>query len=125
MGFCQVGVECVMLEVSAITNDPYQVHEVYLPNGEPLGLTLKFHEQQYAWIIEEMTYKDYVFHGIKIVDSMNLLFQFSSRLPFGLACYSTNKIGPSFIDDFAEKISTLYILTQEECDQIKSFFTGN
>lgn len=112
-----------MFEVS-LTNDPYQYQQPYLPNGEPLELWIKFHEQQSAWIIETMTYKDYTFHGIKIVDNVNLLAQFSSKLPFGLACYSTNKIGPSLIDDFAEKISTLYTLTQEECDEIRQFYTG-
>jgi len=115
----------IMLEVSAITNDPMQEHTIYLPNGEPMGLKLKFLEAQYAWIIEELTYGDYTFYGINIVDSLNLLYQFSSKLPFGLACYSTNKLGPKFIDDFSDKISTLYILDEEEVGQIKSVFTGN
>ena len=113
-----------MLEISAITNDPMQEHEIYLPDGEPMGLKLKFLEQQYAWIIEKLTYGDYVFYGLNIVDSLNLLYQFSSKLPFGIACYSTNKLGPKFIDDFSDKISTLYILTQEECAEIKTVFTG-
>ena len=112
-----------MLEVTAITNDPSQQHEIYLPNGESLYLDVVFHEQQNAWVIESMTYLDYTFHGIHIVDNTNLISQFSSKLPFGLACYSSNKLGPTFIDDFADKISTLYILTEEECEEIKSFFT--
>lgn len=113
-----------MLEVSSITNDPVQEHEIYLPNGEVLELTLKFIEQQYMWIIESMTYQDRVWHGINIVDSINLFQQFSSRMPFGLACFSTNKLGPKFIDDFTDKVSTLYILTEEECAEIKKLFTG-
>lgn len=113
-----------MLEVSSLTNDPYQEHEVYLPDGQPLGLKIKFQEQQYTWFIEEMTYQNYEFHGLKIVDSINFLYQYSSKLPFGMACFSSNKLGPMFLDDFSSGVSKLYILTADECAGIKTFFTG-
>ena len=113
-----------MLEITALTNDPAQEHEVYLPDGEPLHLKLRFQEQQNAWIIEELQYKDIYLYGIRIVDSLNLLYQFSYSLPFGLSCASSNGIGPSFIDDFADRISIMYILTEEECAEIKQFYTG-
>lgn len=114
-----------MKEVNSITNDPYQDHQVYLPNGEPLGLKIKFEEQQYCWFIEEMNYLGQMFYNLKLVDSMNLLFQYQSKLPFGLALYSSNKLGPMFIDDFSDGVSKLYVLTKEECDEIKRFFTGS
>ena len=113
-----------MLEVTALTNDPAQEHEIYLPDGETLHLKVRFHEQQNAWVIEELAYKDIYLYGIHIVDSLNLLYQYSSKLPFGLSCASSNGIGPSFIDDFSDRISIMYILTEEECAEIKSFYTG-
>lgn len=113
-----------MLEVTSLTNDPAQEHQVFLPDGEPLGLKIRFQEQQHAWIIEELKYKDVYIYGIHIVDNLNLLYQYSSKLPFGLSCASSNGIGPSFIDDFADRISILYILTEEECAEIENFFTS-
>lgn len=101
-----------------------QEHQIFLPNGEKLGLKLKFVDQQYSWIIEELRYKDDYFYGIPVVDSLNMLDQFTYKLPFGLSCASSNGLGPTFIDDFADRISIMSIQTEEECKQIQEFFAG-
>lgn len=113
-----------MLQITSITNDPYQKQTLFLPNGEAFTFQIYFRPMQYGWFIETLTYQDFVLNGVRITNSPNILFQFMNKLPFGLACYSKANREPTQQDDFSSGASTLYVLTQEECQAYLEIVRG-
>jgi len=113
-----------MLQVTSITNDPYQKQTLFLPNGEAVTFLLYFRPMQFGWFIPELTYNDFVLKGVRVTNSPNILFQFMNQIPFGLACYSKENREPTLQDDFSSGASTLYILTEEECQAYLEFVRG-
>jgi len=113
-----------MLRITSLTNDPYQKHTLFLPNGNVFTMYLYFRPMQFGWFIPELTYEDFVLRGTRVTNSPNILFQFMNQLPFGLACYSKENREPTLQDDFTSGASSLYVLTEEECQEYLEFIRG-
>lgn len=103
-----------MYLIQQITSDPLQKQTLILPDGTSLSLTLYFMPMQYAWVITELVYGDFLLQGVRISNSPNILYQFQNQIPFGLACYSTQNREPTQQQDFSSGASKLYILDAAE-----------
>lgn len=99
---------------------------IILNDGSEISLTIYFNANAQGWFIQNLTYSTFVLCGFRIVNSPNLLYQWQNILPFGLACFSINNsaLDPSFVEDFLSGNSSLYILTQAECQQYAEFLSG-
>lgn len=104
----------MMLRIEQITANPFQKQRLQLPNGEIVTMVMNFKPLQLGWFITELTYLDFVIHGLRIVNTPNMLFQWRNEIPFGLGCFSTANREPTFQEDFSSKASILYILTADE-----------
>lgn len=107
-----------------LTTAPLQVQTLILPDGSSLEMTIYFVPMQLSWFITNITYGAFQLNGIHIVNSPNMLNQFRSQIPFGIACYSTNNREPSQQQDFSSGASVLYLLTQAECQEYAEFLSG-
>lgn len=106
-----------MLLISQVTSDPLQVRTLTLPDGTQLGLTIYFIQNQLGWFITSLTYGSFTLQGIRITNSPNILHQWRNIIPFGLGCFSQSNREPTQQQDFSSGASTLYILTQAECEE--------
>lgn len=113
-----------MLKITSLTNDPYQKQTLFLPNGETVVLYLYFRPMQFGWFIQKLQYGDFILNSVRITNSPNMLFQFMNKLPFGLGCFSKDNREPTQQDDFTSGASSLYILTEEECQAYLEFVRG-
>ena len=100
-----------MLNITATTN---QKTTFTLPDGSLFSITLYFSDRQIGWFIKELTYNTFTLKGIRVTNSPNIMHQFSNKLPFGIACLSTNNLEPFLVDSFTSGVSTLYLLTATE-----------
>lgn len=110
-----------MLLIQQVTSNPLQKQTLVLPDGSSLSLVIYFRPLQQGWFINNLTYGTFVLNGLRITNSPNMLNQWRSLLPFGLACFSTANREPSLSQDFSSGASSLYILTQAEVDQYTEF----
>lgn len=110
--------------IQQITADPLQQQTLILPTGASLSITLYFIALQQGWFITNLTYGAFVLNGLRITNSPNMLNQFLNQIPFGLGCFSNGNREPSLIQDFASGNSTLYLLTQAECQQYAELLSG-
>lgn len=113
-----------MYQIKQITNDPLQKQTLILPDGTSLELVLYFIPMQYAWVIQSLTYGEFVLNGVRVCNSPNMLYQFKNQIPFGIACFSTNAREPSQQDDFTSGASTLFILTAAEVEEYAEILSG-
>jgi hypothetical protein len=52
------------------------------------------------------------------------LFQYMNQIPFGLACYSKQNREPSLQNDFLSGATSLYILSEAECQEYLELVRG-
>ena len=98
-----------MLQITTITNSPYQTAIFKLENGQPLQFTLRYSYNQQGWYYN-FTYGSYTVNNRRMVQSANMLRQIRNIIPFGLACLVTDLYEPVFINDFINGRATLYTL---------------
>lgn len=107
-----------MKQITGLKASPNQTFNIPDPDsGAIIQFTLYYRPRVRRWFFD-ITYKDYVLKGSKIVISPNLLYQYFRVIPFGLACISTDNVEPVIINDFSSERCFLYLLTTVERDQI-------
>lgn len=113
-----------MYPIQQITTDALQNTILVLPNSETCSLTINYMDRQIGWFIINLTYNNFQLNGIRIVNSPNLLNQFSNQIPFGLACYTNGNREPTFQQDFSAGNSTLYLLDATEVQEVLDFYAN-
>lgn len=98
-----------MLLIDTLTADPIQQFVLTGIPGISVQCQLRFLPRIEAWILD-VTYGNFTAEGILVVDSPNLLRQWSNIIPFGLACTRQDKLDPYLIDDFQNSTASLYLL---------------
>lgn len=112
-----------MLLINQITSDPLQQQNLVLSDGTQVLIQLYFRPLQFGWFINVLSYGDFKLQGLRITNSPNMLYQWRNKLPFGLACFTTNLREPSQQDDFSSGASKLYLLTEAEVNEYTEFLT--
>ena len=112
-----------MLKISEITNDAVQNRTIILPDETEFDIQIRYVPQQLGWFIESLTYQDFSVSGIRIVNSYNLLYQYTDLIPFGIACFSSGHREPALQEDFASGSSELFLLTPSDKIELERFIT--
>lgn len=102
-----------MNQILQITDYARQKQTIPLPDGSSFSFTLYYTTRQNGWFID-VTYGTFTVNGMRVCSSPNILHQFANKLPFGIACFTKNKLEPYFQQDFLEGNSSLYLLSAEE-----------
>ena len=103
-----------MLSILA-TNDAFQTQTIILSDKTAVKLTIQYKPMQMGWFITSLEYGSFTFKGMRICTGINILHQFRNKLPFGIACLTTDNSEPLLIDDFKNGKATLYLLSLDEC----------
>lgn len=110
-----------MLEITSLIEYPRQSH--ILPVGElDADMLLEFRETQNAWFMT-LTYQGRMLSNLRVTSSPNLLTQFKSSFPFGLAVRTSHGQDPMTPDAWVNG-STMYILNSDEVSQIEAALYG-
>jgi hypothetical protein len=110
-----------MLEVTSLIEHPRQSH--ILPIGDlDAELLLEFRETQNAWFMT-LTYQGRTVSNVRVTRTPNLLTQFKSSFPFGLAVDTSHGQDPLTLDAWVNG-STLYILAEAEVEQVEAAYYG-
>lgn len=113
-----------MYPLQQVTSAPYQRQAVILGDGSQVSLTLLYRPLQQGWFLTELSYKGTVLTGRRVVNSPNMLHQYRTQIPFGLACFSAGNREPSFQQDFSTGASKLYVLTAADVAAYQRYLTG-
>lgn len=103
---------------------PSQKQRLILPDGSSVSIQLAFKPMQYGWFFQSIEWQDFSLKGVRVVNSPNILNQFRNKIPFGLACYSTQNREPTLQEDFSSKSSTLYLLNEADVAEVTEFLRG-
>lgn len=113
-----------MLKISEITNDAIQNRTIVLLDETEFDIQIKYVPQQFGWFIESLTYQDFSLAGLRIVNSYNLLYQYTDLIPFGIACFSRDDREPALQEDFASGSSELFLLTPADKIELERFINN-
>ena len=108
-----------MLQITTITDSPYQTLVLKLENGQPLQITLRYSYLQKGWYYS-LIYGSYTVNNRRLIYSANMLRQIRNIIPFGLACLMTDLYEPVFIEDFISGRATLYTLNLDDVALVES-----
>lgn len=108
-----------MKEITEFTTSTYQTCKLPLETRENVDFSLRFAPSQNSWYFD-FSYNDIISNGNKLCLGFNILRTFKDRIPFGLMVLADHDIEPYKIDDFAEGRVKIYVLNQDEVDEIES-----
>lgn len=110
-----------MQVITSLTTSANQFHELVLDNNQSAKFTLRYYPRMFSWFFD-IEYEDIVINNVKLVLHPNILRQFKSKLPFGLAIYTDNGslVEPFQITDFQTGRVYLAILNSDEVQQVES-----
>ena len=111
-----------MKQITSVTNDANQILAVVLDDGTRVSMTLTYCPNQLGWFYS-LTYGDFQVNDRRIVNSPNMLRQFRTIVPFGLACLVVDGYEPIYQSDFVSSRAALYILNEEDVAETETLIT--
>lgn len=109
-----------MEQVLNLTSNARQTMQLPIENGNTATFNLYYNPTQYAWYFD-LIYNDYEIYGSKVVLHYNIIRQQRNILPFGLAFLAQGNVEPFSIDDFENERVKLFILTQNEVQDVEEY----
>lgn len=107
-----------MRQITALTNEPRQRHQLVLENNDTVDFKLYYSSRQEAWYFD-WTYKDITVNCSKVVLSPNTLRNFQRLIPFGICFDSDGFVEPFQLEDFSTGRIKMYLLNQQEVQTIE------
>jgi hypothetical protein len=108
-----------MKQIMSLTDNARQRFEIPLDNGDLVDFYLYYYPTQYSWFFD-FTYKNYTNNGNRVVLTPNALRHLKNIIPFGIAFMADGFVEPFQLDDFATQRIGMYVLNQEEVQEIES-----
>lgn len=117
-----------MIQITNLTDAPYQLTSVTLSDGTVLSISLQYFPTIQRWMMS-LSYPSpaptFVMNGVNLCAAPNILRQWKNVLEFGLSCQTTDGLDPAFIEDFENGRVTLYVLTAAEVAQTETTVYGS
>lgn len=107
-----------MLQITTLTQNPKQTHRLTLENNNTVDFTLYFSARMQSWYYD-FTYQNTTVNCSKVTLTPNSLRNFKKILPFGIAFVGEGDIEPFQIDDFSSGRVKMYVLNEQEVEQIE------
>lgn len=99
-----------MNRIDNLTTSAAQQTTLLLPDGTAATITLHYHGATERWVMD-VTYGTHTINGIGVAFHANLLRQWESILPFGIACITADQTDPFLLEDFSNGRANLYLLS--------------
>lgn len=114
-----------MFLIQKITTAALQKQTLFLEDGTTFSFTLSFRPIQQCWVIQNLTYIDFILNGLQVTSQPNLLYQWANKLPFGLFCLVAGNREPSLQQDFASGAAQLFVLNEAEKNAYTEIIRGS
>lgn len=109
--------------INSLTNLGDQVTQLQLSDGTIATIELIYQGATERWIMN-LIYASKSYNGIGLCCYPNVLRQWYKILPFGIACVTNNGTDPFDINDFSSGRVLMYLLTQEDVNEIELTIFG-
>jgi hypothetical protein len=110
-----------MLYISKITNDPQQSMILTGLQGKRIAVALRYLPRVRQWIMDISDGVTTV-NGLVITNSPNILRQWRNTFGFGIMCLRLDGLDPYALDDFANRVASLYLLDADDVAAIETEF---
>lgn len=110
-----------MRQITEISQDPKQRFDIVTEDNDTFELKLEYSDQQEGWFYS-LTFGDLTANTARIVTGPNILRQYKNIIPFGISIVTDDQSEPVFIDDFSSERVKLFLLTEEEVEQVEIVF---
>ena len=90
-------------------------------NGDTVSMTLYFNPAVQEWFFD-LEWKTFALKGTRVFSSPNILSQYESIIPFGLACITDGIGEPFLVNDFSSGRVNIYLLSPEEVIEVQDFY---
>lgn len=97
--------------ITGIKAQAKQEFTLTLDDGSTVLIYLQFKPQQLGWFFDLTWGTEFTITSFRLVNSPNILKQFSNKIPFGLACLTQSNFEPTAITDLSDGSTTLYLLS--------------
>lgn len=104
--------------ITQLTDNPTQTMKLVLDTKELVQFDLRFMPTQRSWYCN-IIYKEIELYGLKVALFPNILRHFKNMLPFGIMFKANDHVEPFKLDDFTTGRVQMYVLNQDEVEQIE------
>lgn len=105
--------------LTELTDDYKQKYSITNEDNQTFDLLLEYIELQESWLFSISYGDSFTLNNNRLVYSPNILRQYKNIIPFGLSVNTIDKSDPYFLSDFTSSRVELYVLTEEEVEQIE------
>lgn len=105
--------------ITNLTADAKQQTTLLLEDGSQATWLLEYRPNQLAWFYD-LTWGAVVIKGQRIVPSPNLIRQFRTRLPFGIAILTAGDVELMDQQDFTNGNAMVYLLDAADVEEVET-----
>ena len=110
-----------MKQITEISQDPKQRFDIVTEDNQIFELRLEYSDQQQGWFYG-ITFGDFILNGSRLVTGLNILRSYQNIIPFGFSILTDDLSEPIFIDDFSTERVRMFLLTEEEVEEVETDF---
>lgn len=110
-----------MKKITELTNESKQKYSAIQENGEEFILELEFKPTQESWYFN-VSKNEFTTKGQRLVLGPNILRRYSNLINFGILCRAIDLIEPMDINDLVSGRIELYILNNDELEEVELAF---
>ena len=109
-----------MRRFNGITATGTQVFRTPIEAGGQLKVSLYYKPFVQMWYMD-LEYNGHALRGVRVRNDFNLINQYRSICPFGIACTVEEISEPILVNDFSAGRARLFLLTSQEVDEYNEF----
>lgn len=107
-----------MYYINKLNNSAHQKSFLTGNPGQRITMTVRFLPSQRLWMVD-FEYLDFVVRGLALVNSANLLRNYSNIIPFGIMVLTTDGQDPASIEDFQNGYAKIFLLNAAEVEEVE------
>lgn len=92
-------------------------------NGDTVSITLYFNPAVQEWFFD-LEWINFILKGTRVFSNPNILSQYESIIPFGLAVITEGGGEPFLVNDFSSGRVNMYLLPPEEVIEVQEFYVA-
>ena len=104
--------------ITDLSDDAKQLFKVQIENANVATLNFYYLPTQSGWFFD-ISYETFKATGLRLTNSPNVLSAYQNILRFGLGCQVIDGAEPYFVDDFVTGRVKLYILSNDEINEME------
>lgn len=108
-----------MKQIDNLSSESDQLIQINLEDGSLVSFEFVYKPAIQRWVFN-VAFDTFEADNLNLCLHPNILREFRDKLPFGLACTSTDGADPAFIEDFSSARVAVYLLSAAEVLQVET-----